>query len=155
MDRPGDGKVMIVFGATGERDHLKRPIMGAIAAQNADIVIVTDDDPHGEEPAPIRAAVEEGAQKAQNRRAQQILNISPRSAAIDTAIALATEHDAILIAGRGHETEQDVDGVDIALDDRVRPLARCTPTASRCSPDYRRMIDTAGAAQATETTETA
>lgn len=119
MDRPDGGKVMIVFGATGERDHLKRPIMGAIAAQNADVVIVTDDDPHGEEPAPIRAAVEEGAQKAENRRAQQILNISPRSAAIDTAIALATEHDAILIAGRGHETEQDVDGVDIALDDRV------------------------------------
>ena len=155
MDRPGDGKVMIVFGATGERDHLKRPIMGAIAAQNADIVIVTDDDPHGEEPAPIRAAVEEGAQKAQNRRAQQILNISPRSAAIDTAIALATEHDAILIAGRGHETEQDVDGVDIALDDRVETARALHAHGFEVLPDYRRMIDTAGAVQATETTETA
>lgn len=155
MDRPGDGKVMIVFGATGERDHLKRPIMGAIAAQNADIVIVTDDDPHGEEPAPIRAAVEEGAQKAQNRRAQQILNISPRSAAIDAAIALATEHDAILIAGRGHETEQDVDGVDIALDDRVETARALHAHGFEVLPDYRRMIDTAGAAQATETTETA
>ena len=50
---PGDGKVMIVFGATGERDQLKRPIMGAIAAQYADIVVVTDDDPHGEAPEPI------------------------------------------------------------------------------------------------------
>ena len=155
MDRPGNGKVMIVFGATGERDHLKRPIMGAIAAQNADIVIVTDDDPHGEEPAPIRAAVEEGAQKAQNRRAQQILNISPRSAAIDAAIALATEHDAILIAGRGHETEQDVDGVDIALDDRVETARALHAYGFEVLPDYRRMIDTAGAAQATETTETA
>lgn len=155
MDRPGEGKVMIVFGATGERDHLKRPIMGAIAAQNADIVIVTDDDPHGEEPAPIRAAVEEGAQKAQNRRAQQILNISPRSAAIDAAIALATEHDAILIAGRGHETEQDVDGVDIALDDRVETARALHAHGFEVLPDYRRMIDTAGAAQATETTETA
>lgn len=155
MDRPGDGKVMIVFGATGERDHLKRPIMGAIAAQNADIVIVTDDDPHGEEPAPIRAAVEEGAQKAQNRRAQQILNISPRSAAIDAAIAMATEHDAILIAGRGHETEQDVDGVDIALDDRVETARALHAHGFEVLPDYRRMIDTAGAAQATETTETA
>lgn len=155
MDRPGDGKVMIVFGATGERDHLKRPIMGAIAAQNADIVIVTDDDPHGEEPAPIRAAVEEGAQKAQNRRAQQVLNISPRSAAIDAAIALATEHDAILIAGRGHETEQDVDGVDIALDDRVETARALHAHGFEVLPDYRRMIDTAGAAQATETTETA
>lgn len=155
MDRPGDGKVMIVFGATGERDHLKRPIMGAIAAQNADIVIVTDDDPHGEEPAPIRTAVEEGAQKAQNRRAQQILNISPRSVAIDAAIALATEHDAILIAGRGHETEQDVDGVDIALDDRVETARALHAHGFEVLPDYRRMIDTAGAAQATETTETA
>ena len=155
MDRPGDGKVMIVFGATGERDHLKRPIMGAIAAQNADIVIVTDDDPHGEEPAPIRAAVEEGAQKAQNRRAQQILNISPRSAAIDAAIALATEHDAILIAGRGHETEQDVDGVDIALDDRVETARALHAYGFEVLPDYCRMIDTAGAAQATKTTETA
>lgn len=155
MDRPGNGKVMIVFGATGERDHLKRPIMGAIAAQNADIVIVTDDDPHGEEPAPIRAAVEEGAQKAQNRRAQQILNISPRSAAIDAAIAMATEHDAILIAGRGHETEQDVDGVDIALDDRVETARALHAHGFEVLPDYRRMIDAAGVAQATKMTETA
>lgn len=155
MDRPDGGKIMIVFGATGERDHLKRPIMGAIAAQNADVVIVTDDDPHGEEPAPIRAAVEEGAQKAQNRRAQQILNISPRSAAIDAAIAMATEHDAILIAGRGHETEQDVDGVDIALDDRVETARALHAHGFEVLPDYRRMIDTAEAAQATETTETA
>jgi len=155
MDRPDGGKVMIVFGATGERDHLKRPIMGAIAAQNADVVIVTDDDPHGEEPAPIRAAVEEGAQKAENRRAQQILNISPRSAAIDTAIALATEHDAILIAGRGHETEQDVDGVDIALDDRVETARALHAHGFEVLPDYRRMIDAAGVAQATKMTETA
>lgn len=155
MDRPDGGKIMIVFGATGERDHLKRPIMGAIAAQNADVVIVTDDDPHGEEPAPIRAAVEEGAQKAQNRRAQQILNISPRSAAIDTAIALATEHDAILIAGRGHETEQDVDGVDIALDDRVETARALHAHGFEVLPDYRRMIDAAGVAQATKMTETA
>nr|WP_294453243.1 UDP-N-acetylmuramoyl-L-alanyl-D-glutamate--2,6-diaminopimelate ligase [uncultured Rothia sp.] len=155
MDRPDGGKVMIVFGATGERDHLKRPIMGAIAAQNADVVIVTDDDPHGEEPAPIRAAVEEGAQKAENRRAQQILNISPRSAAIDAAIAMATEHDAILIAGRGHETEQDVDGVDIALDDRVETARALHAHGFEVLPDYRRMIDAAGVAQATKMTETA
>ena len=155
MDRPDGGKVMIVFGATGERDHLKRPIMGAIAAQNADVVIVTDDDPHGEEPAPIRAAVEEGAQKAESRRAQQILNSSPRSAAIDAAIAMATEHDAILIAGRGHETEQDVDGVDIALDDRVETARALHAHGFEVLPDYRRMIDAAGVAQATKMTETA
>ena len=141
MDRPGDGKVMIVFGATGERDQLKRPIMGAIAAQYADIVVVTDDDPHGEAPEPIRAAVEEGAQKAENRRATQILNISPRAAAIDAAIALAGEHDAILIAGRGHETEQDVDGVDIALDDRVETARALRAHGFEILPDYQRMLD--------------
>ena len=141
MDRPGGGKVMIVFGATGERDQLKRPIMGAIAAQYADIVVVTDDDPHGEAPAPIRAAVEEGAQKAENRRATQILNISPRAAAIDAAIALAGEHDAILIAGRGHETEQDVDGVDIALDDRVETARALRAHGFEILPDYQRMLD--------------
>lgn len=141
MDRPGDGKVMIVFGATGERDQLKRPIMGAIAAQYADIVVVTDDDPHGEAPEPIRAAVEEGAQKAENRRATQILNISPRAAAIDAAIALAGEHDAILIAGRGHETEQDVAGVDIALDDRVETARALRAHGFEILPDYQRMLD--------------
>ena len=134
MDRPGNGKVMIVFGATGERDHLKRPIMGAIAAQNADIVIVTDDDPHGEEPAPIRAAVEEGAQKAQNRRAQQILNISrdrrpsmrrlpwPPSTMRFSLPAAATRPSKTSTAWTSPWTTV------------WRPLARCTPTASRCSP---------------------
>lgn len=152
MDRPGGGRVMIVFGATGERDQLKRPIMGAIAAQNADIVIVTDDDPHGEDPAPIRAAVEEGAQNTEGRRAAQILNISPRSVAIEAAIAMATEHDAILIAGRGHETEQDVDGVDIALDDRVETARALHTHGFEVLPDYRHMID---APETTEITETA
>jgi len=102
---------------------------------------VTDDDPHGEAPEPIRAAVEEGAQKAENRRATQILNISPRAAAIDAAIALAGEHDAILIAGRGHETEQDVDGVDIALDDRVETARALRAHGFEILPDYQRMLD--------------
>ena len=83
------------------------------------------------------------------------MNISPRSAAIDAAIAMATEHDAILIAGRGHETEQDVDGVDIALDDRVETARALHAYGFEVLPDYRRMIDAAGVAQATETTETA
>ena len=123
---PDEGKVRIVFG---------------IAAQYADIVIVTDDDPHGEAPEPIRAAVEEGAQKAENRRATQILNIAPRAAAIDAAIALAGEHDAILIAGRGHETEQDVDGVDIVLDDRVETARALRAHGFEILPDYQRMLD--------------
>lgn len=116
-----DGKVIIVFGATGDRDQTKRPIMGQIAAQHADIVIVTDDDPHNEAPAPIREAVAAGAQAAVDAgaRASQVLNLEPRAYAIQKAIELAGPADSILIAGRGHETAQDVAGTDIELDDRV------------------------------------
>lgn len=116
-----EGKVIIVFGATGERDQTKRPLMGQVAASYADIVIVTDDDPHNEDPGPIREAVEVGAQEAivSGARAQQVLNIEPRAAAIDQAIALAGPEDSILIAGRGHEVAQDVAGTDVELDDRV------------------------------------
>src|SRR5699024_7715979 len=55
------GRTIIIFGATGQRDTAKRPLMGRIAAQHADIVIVTDDDPHGEDPATVRKAVVDGA----------------------------------------------------------------------------------------------
>ncbi|TDP52911.1 UDP-N-acetylmuramoylalanyl-D-glutamate--2,6-diaminopimelate ligase [Kocuria sp. AG109] len=118
---PGsDGRVIVVFGATGERDQLKRPIMGRIAAEHADVVIVTDDDPHREPPAPIRGAVAEGARAAaaDGARAEAVEDIAPRADAIRRAVELAGPGDAILVAGRGHETSQDVDGADLELDDR-------------------------------------
>lgn len=120
--RPGaDGRRIIVFGATGERDKTKRPDMGAVAARHADIVIVTDDDPHGEEPAPIREQVAAGAQEVINteRGATQLYNIAPRAKAVEFAVSLARSNDAILVAGRGHEVSQDVAGIDVELDDRV------------------------------------
>lgn len=118
LDAPG--RVIVVFGATGQRDQTKRPIMGGIAARHADIVIVTDDDPHHEAPAPIREAVIAGANAAvkQGARAQVVEDVAPRSAAIARAVDLAGPEDSILVAGRGHETSQDVAGVDNALDDR-------------------------------------
>ncbi|WP_129659246.1 UDP-N-acetylmuramoyl-L-alanyl-D-glutamate--2,6-diaminopimelate ligase [Rothia uropygialis] len=116
----GPGKVIVVFGATGQRDQTKRPIMGAVAARHADIVIVTDDDPHNEAPGPIREAVATGARQASNEgaRAQSVENIAPRADAIARAVELAGPADAILVAGRGHEVSQDIAGVDNALDDR-------------------------------------
>lgn len=116
-----EGKVIVVFGATGERDQLKRPIMGDIAAKHADIVIVTDDDPHDEAPEPIREAVEAGAQEAiaNGARAEKVLNIAPRARAIREALAMAGKTDSVLVAGRGHEVAQEVAGVDLELDDRV------------------------------------
>ncbi|MGO2051712.1 UDP-N-acetylmuramoyl-L-alanyl-D-glutamate--2,6-diaminopimelate ligase [Glutamicibacter sp. 287] len=115
------GRRIIVFGATGERDKTKRPDMGAVAARHADIVIVTDDDPHGEDPAPIREQVAAGAQQVldSERPQVQLYNIAPRAKAVEFAVSLAGVQDAILIAGRGHEISQDVAGIDVALDDRV------------------------------------
>lgn len=116
-----ESKVIVVFGATGERDQTKRPIMGDIAARFADIVIVTDDDPHDEPAEPIRDEIFAGAKKAQEEgaRVREILNISPRAEAISRAIELAGPHDAILVAGRGHEVAQEVSGVNHDLDDRI------------------------------------
>lgn len=133
------GKVIIVFGATGERDQTKRPIMGEVAATYADTVIVTDDDPHSEDPAPIREAVAAGAQAAVDAgaRASQVLNLEPRALAIQKAIELAGPADSILIAGRGHETAQDIAGTDIELDDRVETARALTAAGFTVLDAYR------------------
>jgi UDP-N-acetylmuramoyl-L-alanyl-D-glutamate--2,6-diaminopimelate ligase len=119
------GRLILVFGATGERDATKRPAMGAAAVLGADVVIITDDDPHGEDPAPIRAALLAGAlARAQveadaSSRHVDVIEAAPRDDAIRAAIAEARPGDTVLIAGRGHETIQEVAGVGIVLDDRV------------------------------------
>ncbi|MDN3937155.1 UDP-N-acetylmuramoyl-L-alanyl-D-glutamate--2,6-diaminopimelate ligase [Arthrobacter sp. YD4] len=117
---PGS-KVIIVFGATGQRDQGKRPAMGAIAARLADVVIVSDDDPHDEEAGGIRADVLAGAHAAvrDEALASTVLEVFPRDEAIRKAAELAAPHDTILVAGRGHEVWQEVKGVNVALDDRV------------------------------------
>ena len=92
------GKLIVVFGAGGDRDTGKRPIMGRIAAENADRVIVTDDNPRSENPAAIRAAILADAPGA--------AEISDRTEAIRTAIAELEAGDALLIAGKGHEAGQ-------------------------------------------------
>src|SRR5882757_7645278 len=91
-------KLVVVFGAGGDRDAGKRPLMGEIAAENADSVIITDDNPRSENPAAIRAAILATAKGARE--------IGDRSEAIRTAIADLQPGDALLIAGKGHETGQ-------------------------------------------------
>jgi len=117
---PGS-RLIVVFGATGQRDQGKRPAMGAIAAELADTVIITDDDPHDEDPAAIRADVLAGALEAQRQASLgcRIMEVFPRDAAIRQAVELAEAQDTILVAGRGHEVWQEVKGVNVALDDRV------------------------------------
>lgn len=123
-----DGRLVVVFGATGERDVGKRPTMGAIAAEYADDVVVTDDDPHGEAPGPIRAEVLAGARSALENgaavgREVRVQEIAPRAEAIRRAVLDAAAEDTILLAGRGHETIQEIAGVDHLLDDRVEARA--------------------------------
>src|SRR5207302_1749780 len=92
------GRLVVVFGCGGDRDAGKRPIMGAIAAEKADRVVATDDNPRSEEPAAIRAAI--------LRAAPGAVEIGDRREAIGASIAALRPGDVLLIAGKGHETGQ-------------------------------------------------
>ncbi|MBX7493713.1 UDP-N-acetylmuramoyl-L-alanyl-D-glutamate--2,6-diaminopimelate ligase [Qipengyuania sp. 1NDW9] len=92
------GRLITVFGAGGDRDHGKRAPMGEAAAKASDLVIVTDDNPRGEDPAEIRRQVLEGAPQARE--------VAGRREAIHAAIAEAGRDDIVLVAGKGHETGQ-------------------------------------------------
>jgi UDP-N-acetylmuramoyl-L-alanyl-D-glutamate--2,6-diaminopimelate ligase len=94
------GRLIVVFGAGGDRDPGKRRLMGEAAASNADRLIVTDDNPRSENPAKIRQAILAGAPKAEE--------IGDRRAAIAAAVAALGAGDILLIAGKGHETGQTV-----------------------------------------------
>jgi UDP-N-acetylmuramoyl-L-alanyl-D-glutamate--2,6-diaminopimelate ligase len=135
---PGS-KVIVVFGATGQRDQGKRPAMGAIAARLADTVIISDDDPHDEDAAAIRADVLAGAVEATQREGLRctVLEVFPRGAAIRKAAELAGPGDTILVAGRGHEIWQEVKGVNLALDDRVELRSALTARGFTVLQDQR------------------
>jgi UDP-N-acetylmuramoyl-L-alanyl-D-glutamate--2,6-diaminopimelate ligase len=102
------GRLVVVFGAGGDRDRGKRPLMGAVAVAKADRVIVTDDNPRSEDPAAIRAAILAMAPGA--------IEIGDRRQAIRTAIADLGRGDVLLIAGKGHETGQ-------IIGDRILPFS--------------------------------
>lgn len=119
------GKLHVVFGCGGDRDTGKRALMGGIAASHADSVIVTDDNPRSEDPAAIRAAV-----LAKSPGAQEIAS---RADAIAAAIRAAGPGDTVLIAGKGHESGQDVAGTVTPFDDRdvARDVLRTNEHARR------------------------
>ena len=104
-------RLAVVFGAGGDRDRGKRPLMGRLAAELADLVYVTDDNPRGEDPAEIRRAILEAAPKA--------IEIGDRRAAIAAAIGELGPGDVLLIAGKGHETGQIIGGKVLPFDDAV------------------------------------
>jgi UDP-N-acetylmuramoyl-L-alanyl-D-glutamate--2,6-diaminopimelate ligase len=92
------GRLVVVFGCGGDRDPGKRPQMGAIAQDLADIVIVTDDNPRSEQPAVIRRAILMACPEARE--------IGERAEAIETAVGELGQNDVLVIAGKGHETGQ-------------------------------------------------
>ena len=109
------GELVVVFGCGGDRDAGKRPMMGAIAAEKADRVIVTDDNPRSEEPAAIRAAILAAAPGA--------AEIGDRGEAIRTAIGELRHGDVLLIAGKGHETGQIVGAKTLPFSDHAAVAA--------------------------------
>jgi UDP-N-acetylmuramoyl-L-alanyl-D-glutamate--2,6-diaminopimelate ligase len=106
------GRLFCVFGCGGERDAGKRPQMGAIAERLADVAIVTDDNPRGEDGDTIVADILDGFTHRDGARV-----LRDRAAAIREAIAQAGEHDVVLIAGKGHEPYQEIAGVKHPFDD--------------------------------------
>jgi UDP-N-acetylmuramoyl-L-alanyl-D-glutamate--2,6-diaminopimelate ligase len=102
------GRLISVFGCGGDRDKGKRPIMGGISVERADITIVTDDNPRSERPAEIRKEILAGAVGARE--------IGDRAEAIATAVRMMTPGDVVLVAGKGHETGQ-------IIGDRIIPFS--------------------------------
>jgi UDP-N-acetylmuramoyl-L-alanyl-D-glutamate--2,6-diaminopimelate ligase len=117
------GEVIVVFGSAGERDTEKRPMMGRIAGRLGRLVIVTNEDPRGEDPTAILEAIARGAEAAGKRRDHDLLLIPDRPAAIAAAFERARTGDIVLLAGKGHE--QSTIGPDgpVAYDERTAALA--------------------------------
>lgn len=113
-----EGKLITLTGSAGDRDAVKRPIMGRVVAEGSDVFYLTDDDPHSEDPATIREQIRQGAEGL-----VEIIEIGDRATAIAAAIENADDADTVLVAGRGHETIQEVAGVEYELDDRVEARA--------------------------------
>jgi len=108
----GDGRLIVVVGAGGDRDRGKRPMMGEAAARWADVVVLTSDNPRSEDPEAIIDAIAEGAGAG-------ALRIADRREAIEHAIGAARSDDVVVIAGKGHETYQEIaGGVKLPFDDR-------------------------------------
>ena len=130
------GRVLLVFGAGGDRDKTKRPLLGA-AARSADVVVLTSDNPRGEPSHAIADQIRAGIGAHEN-----VLIELDRRAAIESAIELATADDLILIAGKGHETTQWIAGVASHFSDHevaraAHPRTRPAPPPDGSSPQRR------------------
>jgi len=116
------GSLVVVFGCGGDRDRAKRPTMGAVAARLADVVVVTSDNPRGEDPSAIASEIVAGVAIGATASVTVVLD---RRTAIETALAASLPGDVVVVAGKGHEVGQDVGGRVIPFDDAavVREIA--------------------------------
>lgn len=146
-ERIGAGRIGVVVGAGGDRDSSKRGLMGAAAANRADFVVVTDDNPRTEDPAPIRQAVMAGAIEAAEKAGRDVefREIASRAEAIDEVVNWATSGDAVIVVGKGHEVGQLIGETMHHFDDREE-LARALQskrTAHLNTPITPEALDTA------------
>jgi UDP-N-acetylmuramoyl-L-alanyl-D-glutamate--2,6-diaminopimelate ligase len=122
------GRLVVVLGAGGDRDRVKRPLMGQAAAREADVVIVTDDNPRSEDPAAIRAAVLAGTVGS----GRVVVEVADRRAAVLEGVRRAWDGGTLLVAGKGHERGQEIAGTVHPFDDRevVRQALQAFPALS-------------------------
>jgi UDP-N-acetylmuramoyl-L-alanyl-D-glutamate--2,6-diaminopimelate ligase len=113
--RNGQAKIITVVGAGGNRDNTKRPVMARIAAEKSDRVILTSDNPRSEDPDEILSQMQAGLSITDKKK---VLTIPSRLEAIRTACALAQPGDIVLVAGKGHEKYQEINGVKHPFDDK-------------------------------------
>ena len=112
----GGAQITVVFGCGGDRDHGKRPHMGRAAVRGADRVIITSDNPRSEPPQVIVEQILDGIESSERSR---VIVEHDRSIAIAQAISGAEPGDVVVVAGKGHETDQEIDGVLYPFDDRA------------------------------------
>lgn len=118
-------RVLLVFGCGGERDRGKRPLMGEVATRLADLAVLTSDNPRSEDPLAIIAEVRAGVRQTEN-----LVVESDRRAAIALVLQAARPDDVVIIAGKGHETTQVLDGRTLAFDDRAVAAELLTPDSA-------------------------
>lgn len=116
------GKLILIFGSDGDRDQGKRPVMGEIAAQLADVIVLTDENPRSEVPGDIRAAIREGIQKVRPDL-KDVHEVEPRVAAVEYGLRLGRPGDTVIVTGKGHEPTQEIAGVFHRYNDKDAYLA--------------------------------
>jgi UDP-N-acetylmuramoyl-L-alanyl-D-glutamate--2,6-diaminopimelate ligase len=138
LARSGGGGLIVVFGSAGERDVQKRPMMGRVAGERCRLVVVTDEDPRGEDREVILEQIAAGAEASGKRRGDDLLVIPDRREAISAAFGRAAERDVVLLAGKGHE--QSIIMADGAhpWDERSEAVAALQSMGYRCHEGDRR-----------------